>query len=89
LQAVGRLTQAETLLIGVRSDILFPADHVQATAEALRTGGAPARYWEINSPHGHDAFLKEFERLEAVLRAGIDGADSNVRVTPEWSTAAG
>ena len=29
------------------------------------------RYWELNSPHGHDAFLKEFDRLDTVLREGI------------------
>jgi homoserine O-acetyltransferase len=89
LQSAGHLVHADTLLIGVRSDILFPADHVQATAEALRAVGAPTRYWEINSPHGHDAFLKEFERLEAVLRAGVGGG---ARATPagrEWSAAAG
>jgi homoserine O-acetyltransferase len=89
LRAVGARVQAETLLIGVRSDILFPAEHVRATAEALHYGGAPARYWEINSPHGHDAFLKEFERLDAVLRDGIDGGGSASRAAHEWSAAAG
>ena len=89
LHAAGRLVRAETLLNGVRSDILFPADHVQATSEALRAGGAPARYWEINSPHGHDAFLKEFERLDAVIRAGVEGAASARNAMREWSAAAG
>ena len=41
LRAAGALIQAETLLIGVRSDILFPAEHVRATAESLRDGGGP------------------------------------------------
>jgi homoserine O-acetyltransferase len=63
--------RAETLLIGVRTDILFPPSHVQATADALVRAGVRTRYWELNSPHGHDAFLKEFERLDAVLRTGI------------------
>jgi homoserine O-acetyltransferase len=59
--------RAATLLIGIRSDILFPPAHVETTAEAI----PGARYWELNSPHGHDAFLKEFERIDAVLRDGI------------------
>ena len=37
----------------------------------LHAAGGCARYWELNSPHGHDAFLKEFERLDSVLRQGI------------------
>lgn len=63
------------LFIGIRSDILFPAEHVQAAAEAAQAVGVAARYWELNSPHGHDAFLKEFERLDAVLREGV-GTDA-------------
>lgn len=62
---------ARTLVIGVRSDVLFPTVHVQSTAEAISRGGGAARYWELNSPHGHDAFLKDFHRLDAILRDGI------------------
>jgi homoserine acetyltransferase len=58
-------------LIGIRTDILFPAAHVEATAEAITAAGRESRYWELNSPHGHDAFLKEFDRLDSVLREGI------------------
>lgn len=68
--AAGRIT-AETLLIGIRSDILFPPAHVVATTEAIEAASGRARYWELNSPHGHDAFLKEFERLDGVLREGV------------------
>lgn len=66
-----RLLAAETLFIGVSSDILFPPEHVTATTRLLRGAGAPAEYWELDSIHGHDAFLKEFERLEDVLRDAI------------------
>jgi homoserine O-acetyltransferase/O-succinyltransferase len=58
-------------LIGIRTDILFPATHVQSTADAITAAGRNARYWELNSPHGHDAFLKEFDRLDTILREGI------------------
>lgn len=71
LAEAARLITARTLVIGVRSDVLFPTVHVQATAEAITRGGGSARYWELNSPHGHDAFLKDFHRLDAVLRDGI------------------
>jgi homoserine O-acetyltransferase len=73
VEAAKRIS-AETLLIGVRTDILFPPGHVQDTADAIVAAGGRARYWELNSPHGHDAFLKEFERLDAVLRDGLGTA---------------
>ncbi len=71
LAEAARCISARTLVIGVRSDVLFPTVHVQATAEAITRGGGSARYWELNSPHGHDAFLKDFHRLDAVLRDGV------------------
>jgi len=74
VEAARRITSPVTL-IGIRTDILFPATHVQSTAEAITAAGREARYWELNSPHGHDAFLKEFDRLDTVLREGI-GTDT-------------
>jgi homoserine O-acetyltransferase len=83
IPAAARIS-AETLLIGIRSDILFPPEHVSATAEAIQH----ARYWELNSPHGHDAFLKDFERIDAVLRDGIGGAPAVISIGRELDRAA-
>lgn len=74
VEAARRIT-APVTLIGIRTDILFPTTHVQSTADAINVAGRQARYWELNSPHGHDAFLKEFDRLDSVLREGI-GTDT-------------
>lgn len=74
VEAARRIAGPVTL-IGIRTDMLFPPTHVQSTAEAIEAAGREARYWELNSPHGHDAFLKEFDRLDSVLREGI-GTDS-------------
>jgi homoserine O-acetyltransferase/O-succinyltransferase len=68
--ASARIT-ARTLFIGIRSDILFPPEHVESSVEMIQASGGCASYWELDSPHGHDAFLKEFERFEEVLRDGI------------------
>jgi len=68
---LGHLLRADTLFIGVSSDILFPAIHVAESARSLRAAGAPAAYWELDSIHGHDAFLKEFERMQDVLRDAV------------------
>ncbi len=72
--ALRRLTMP-TLMIGISSDILFPASHVRAVAEELRALGLPARYWELISPDGHDAFLKEFAQMTPVLRRFLQSAD--------------
>ncbi len=72
--ALRRLTMP-TLMIGISSDILFPAGHVRAVAEELRALGAPVRYWELVSPDGHDAFLKEFAQMTPVLRRFLQPAD--------------
>jgi homoserine O-acetyltransferase/O-succinyltransferase len=54
--------------VGVDSDILYPVAEVRHWVDAYQAGGAPARYREIASLHGHDAFLMEWEQVERVLR---------------------
>lgn len=54
--------------VGVDSDILYPASEVRQWVEAYRAAGAPARYREIASLYGHDAFLIEWDQVERVLR---------------------
>lgn len=65
--ALRRLTMP-LLMVGISSDILFPPGHVRAVAEEVRALGGEADYWELVSPDGHDAFLKEFEAMTPVLR---------------------
>jgi homoserine O-acetyltransferase len=64
--ALGRL-RSQALFIGIRSDFLFPAARVRQLAEQVRQLGGHARYVELDSPHGHDAFLKEWEQMAAAL----------------------
>ena len=51
------------LAIGVASDILYPRYQSQAIVELARGAGLEARYVELDSPHGHDAFLIEFDQV--------------------------
>lgn len=69
---------ADTTVIGVSSDLLFPPRYVRETASIIDDSGGKARYWELDSPEGHDAFLKEFARMDPVLRAAVDGPQPRV-----------
>lgn len=65
-EALARVS-ADLLFVGITSDWLFPASEVQETAEKARRAGADARYAEIDTLSGHDAFLKDWPELgEAV-----------------------
>jgi homoserine O-acetyltransferase/O-succinyltransferase len=66
-EALSRVT-ADLLFVGITSDWLFPANEVRATAETARRAGAEARYAEIDTLSGHDAFLKDWTELEAAIR---------------------
>ncbi|GCE17827.1 homoserine O-acetyltransferase MetX [Dictyobacter kobayashii] len=66
-EALGRI-QSQILLVGIRSDFLFPASHVRWLADKVQAVGGDARYVEVDSPHGHDAFLKEWDKLADALR---------------------
>ncbi len=52
--------KAEALVIGIRSDILFPPYLQQEMAAGITAAGGQATYLEMDSPWGHDAFLVDF-----------------------------
>src|SRR5260370_6271774 len=60
--ALSRL-RSKALFIGIRSDFLFPAARVRWLANEVRHAGGDAIYAELDSPHGHDAFLKEWKQM--------------------------
>ncbi|AXG98941.1 alpha/beta fold hydrolase [Deinococcus wulumuqiensis] len=47
------------LVVGISSDVLYPAAEVRACAGELPR----AEYWELDSIHGHDAFLMDPQDL--------------------------
>ena len=55
------------LFAGIRTDWLFPPDDVSSLAAAAETAGVKASYFEIDSPDGHDAFLKEWDQMTDFL----------------------
>ena len=59
---------AETIVVGVPGDMLFPwALQVELHRE-LQAVGAQSSLWKLESVYGHDAFLADQERLADVLR---------------------
>ena len=71
LRAAAQVTAARVgtvIGVGVDSDILYAPGEVRAWTEAYRAAGVDARYREITSAAGHDAFLIEWDQVEAILR---------------------
>ena len=55
------------LFAGIRTDWLFPPDDIQVLANQARAAGVRASYFSIDSPDGHDAFLKEWDQMSTFL----------------------
>ena len=70
-EALSRI-QSQALFVGIRSDFLFPAARVRWLAEQMRQVGGSATYWELDSPDGHDAFLKEWEQMARALSSVLE-----------------
>jgi homoserine O-acetyltransferase len=58
---------APVSLVGIRSDWLFPPAAITALGTRLTALGKEVEYHELDSPHGHDAFLKEWDQMTAAL----------------------
>jgi homoserine O-acetyltransferase len=58
----------EVIGVGVDSDILYYPAEVRAWTDAYRAAGANARYVEIKSLYGHDAFLIEWDQVGWIMR---------------------
>lgn len=54
-------------IIGVNSDLFFTAEENKETFRHLAQANANVTYGEVQSLHGHDAFLIEFQQLENLL----------------------
>ena len=61
--------RARLLLVGISSDLLFPARDVQKLTEIMQSVGVHADYREMITAHGHDAFLAEQVELVRLLHS--------------------
>jgi homoserine O-acetyltransferase len=75
-EAAMQRIEAPVLAIGVESDILYPLYQSQEIVAAARRAGVAARSVELDSPHGHDAFLIEHDQVGAPLSAFLDDVEN-------------
>ena len=60
--------EAEIHIIGIDSDLFFVSEENTATLKLLHPKLSNVSYHEITSIHGHDAFLIEYEQLNAIIK---------------------
>ncbi|MEK7295594.1 MAG: homoserine O-acetyltransferase [Actinomycetota bacterium] len=66
-RAMSRI-RANTLVIGISSDILYPTYQQRQIHSLIQQNGVECAYVEIDSPHGHDAFLINIDQVGAPIR---------------------
>jgi homoserine O-acetyltransferase/O-succinyltransferase len=57
--------------LGILGDILYGPDQVRALVADSAAAGVDARYWQLDSTKGHDAFLVEWDQLAAVFTSAL------------------
>ncbi|MDP2321730.1 MAG: homoserine dehydrogenase [Acidobacteriota bacterium] len=76
---------AETLVVGVPGDMLFPWALQVELHRALQAAGADSSLWKLESAFGHDAFLADQDKLAEVLRgAGAFGGELRLAARPRF-----
>lgn len=73
-------SQTNIHIIGVDSDLFFTASENKETFKQLAQAKSNVTYSEIQSLHGHDAFLMEYEQMEQLL----DGIFNSRNKDQKW-----
>jgi homoserine O-acetyltransferase len=63
--------RASALCVDIDTDQLFTPAQVDVLADWLTAHGAEARRATVRSPHGHDAFLIEWDALDPLVRLAL------------------
>lgn len=72
-QAWERVREAglRVTVVGIDTDLLYPAEEVRDLHAQLRARGVDAVYREIQSPHGHDAFLLDLDQAGSLVQEAL------------------
>lgn len=81
-EAFAALRQSDTNIhiIGVDSDLFFTAKENKETFKQLAQVNSNVTYGEIQSLHGHDAFLIEFDQMQQLLDGIFNKNGKNQRI---------
>jgi homoserine O-acetyltransferase len=63
-----RSCRTRFLVLSFSSDWLYPPAQSEEVVDAIRSNGLYARYQQIQSSYGHDAFLLEADKIEDLVR---------------------
>ena len=69
---MSKLKVNKALVVGVTTDILFPARQQREIADVMRDTGTNVDYVEIDSVNGHDAFLIDDEHFSPVVKKFLE-----------------
>lgn len=64
---LSKVQAREALIIGVKTDFLFPIYQQQELADGLSQAGREARYVALDSLQGHDSFLVDMDRYRPLV----------------------
>ena len=64
---LAKVQAKRALIIGVKTDFLFPIHQQQELAQGLSGEGRKVEYHELDSLQGHDSFLVDMDRYRPIL----------------------
>jgi homoserine O-acetyltransferase len=65
--SLARVQVSRALIIGVKTDFLFPIHQQQELADGLSGNGRKVEYHELESLQGHDSFLVDMDRYRPII----------------------
>lgn len=77
LESAMRRIDVPNLTIGINSDVLYPEYQQRHMNDLLSLNGVANEYVQIDSHHGHDAFLIHFDRVGEPIAKFLDALDRN------------
>ncbi len=75
VEAALRRIRVPSLVMSIRSDILYPPAQQELLRDALRAEGLRVGFYEIDSDDGHDGFLLEAAQIAPLVAGFLDGSD--------------